>query len=357
MFNKKRFLLASLVMFTILTVSSVVFINFNKKNIIVATSPNKTNIQKTVTAFTTFYYPEDTSSYNKMVDNSRWINNIATATYTVDGKGALSGTVPKNQIDYANNNKIKPLAMITNNFKSNVAKELLESEDNRQALIKNILNTLRENNYKGVNIDFENVHYSNREHYTTFLKELYPALRSYDFTVTASVPAKTSENLENSWNGAYDYKAIGKYTDEVVIMTYDEHSPGGAAGAVASINWVKSVVNYALSVIPSSKIVLGVASYGYDWSPKGAKAYGIDSIYKLAETYNAQIQWNDSFKSPYFRYKDKSGVDHTVWFENGTSLSYKLDIVNENNLAGIAIWRLGLENEDYWSTIKAKLGK
>lgn len=352
MFTKKRLLATTLVGVIIIAITSMVSIKSSKENVVVTTASNKT-----VLAFTTYYYPEDKSSYNQMVENTSSINNIATDTYTIDTKGNLSGNVPKEQIEYANDNEIKPLAMITNKFNRDLAKALLENPNNRKLLIQNILNTLKTNNYKGVNIDFENIYYYDRDYYTSFLKELYGELNPEGFTVTASVPAKTSENLKDSWSGAYDYKEIGKYADQIVIMTYDEHSPSGTSGAIASINWVKTVVKYASSVVPASKIVLGVASYGYDWSSKGVKAYGIDSIYKLAETNNAEIQWDDLSKSPFFKYKDDSGINHTVWFENSTSLSYKLDIVNDNNLAGIAIWRLGLENADYWSTIKAKLSK
>lgn len=357
MSNKKRLLpvlLAGVTISIILITSFIVFHKYNKEKVAVTTSTNK---DKTVLAFTTYYYPEDKSSYNQMVENTSSINNIATDTYTIDNKGNLSGNVPKEQIAYANDNKIKPLAMITNKFNADLAKTLLENPANRKLLINNILNTLKTNNYKGVNIDFENVYYYDRDYYTSFLKELYEELNPKGFTVTASVPAKIKDDSKAPWVGAYDYKEIAKYTDEVILMTYDEHSLDGAAGPVASINWVKSVIKYASSNIPTSKIVLGVASYGYDWSSKGSKAYGIDAIYKLAETNNAEIKWNDAYKSPFFNYKDKAGVSHTVWFENSTSLSYKLDIVNDNNLAGIAIWRLGLENEDYWSTIKAKLNK
>lgn len=354
MFNKKRLLPALLAGVLIILITSIAFVKSNKENAVVTTASDK---NKTVLAFTTYYYPEDKSSYNQMVENTSSINNIATDTYTIDTKGNLSGIAPKEQISYANDNKIKPLAMITNKFNSDLAKALLEGSANRKLLINNILNTLKANNYKGVNIDFENVYYYDRDYYTSFLKELYGELNPQGFNVTVSIPAKTSDNPKDSWSGAYDYKEIAKYTDQVVLMTYDEHSPSDSSGPVASINWVKTVIKYATSTIPTSKIVLGVASYGYDWSSNGVKAYGIDAIYKLAETYNAEIEWNNVSKSPFFKYKDKSGISHTVWFENSTSLSYKLDIVNDNNLAGIAIWRLGLENADYWSTIKAKLDK
>jgi hypothetical protein len=92
-------------------------------------------------------------------------------------------------------------------------------------------------------------------------------------------------------------------------------------------------------------------------NPQSSMENEAQQLNKLAETYNAEIEWNDVSKSPFFKYKDKSGISHTVWFENSTSLSYKLDIANDSNLDGIAIWRLGLENSDYWSTIKAKLNK
>lgn len=354
MLNKKIVILAFLAEIFIIVIASLTFLKYNKEDVVVTTSSNKS---KTVLAFTTYYYPEDKVSYKKMLENTSSINNIATDTYTIDTKGNLLGNPPKQQVEYANSNGIKPLAMVTNKFNGDLAKGLLENPISRNLLIKNILNTLKINNYKGVNIDLENIHYYDREYYTSFLKELYESLNSEGFIVTASVPAKANDNIKDSWSGAYDYEKIAEYTDQVVIMAYDEHSFGGPAGPVASISWVKNVIKYATAKIPVSKIILGVASYGYDWSENGVKAYGIDTMYKLAETYNAEIVWDDAAKSPFFKYKDKTGVNHTVWFENSTSLSYKLDIINDNNLSGVAIWRLGLENEDYWSTIKAKLNK
>jgi Predicted glycosyl hydrolase len=98
-------------------------------------------------------------------------------------------------------------------------------------------------------------------------------------------------------------------------------------------------------------------AYGYDWSSNGTKAYGISGIYNLASTYRAIIKWDSVSQSPYFTYTDASGISHTVWFENAQSLNYKLDLVNSYNLSGIAIWRLGLENADYWTNIKMKFNR
>jgi spore germination protein YaaH len=106
--------------------------------------------------------------------------------------------------------------------------------------------------------------------------------------------------------------------------------------------------------VPKEKIRLGMAAYGYDWSSNATKAYSINGIYNLASTNGATIQWDIVSQCPFFTYTDVSSVQHTVWFENAQSLGYKLDLVNKAGIDGIAIWRLGLENTDYWNMIKAK---
>lgn len=316
-----------------------------------------TTPKKTVLGFATYYYSGDSSSYNSMAANTSTIDEIATDTYTTDSYGSISGLIPSSQLNYANSNGIKTLAMITNNFDGNIAKTLLESQTNRQTLINNILNAMKTNGYKGVNIDLEGVYYYDRSYLTTFMNELYSTLNPQGFYITIAVPAKTSDSPTASWSGAYDYASLANYSNQIVLMTYDEHYPGGTPGPIASIGWVENVIKYAVSVVPREKLLLGTAAYGYDWSSNGTKAYGIASIYNLAATYSAAIKWDSTSQSPYFTYIDTTGISHTVWFENAQSLNYKLDLVNSYNLSGIGIWRLGLENADYWTSIKTKFNR
>lgn len=319
--------------------------------------PSSNPLSKIVLGYTTYYYAGDSSSYNSLLAHSTSIDEIATQTYSTDAVGTITGLIPSSQLSYANNNGIKALAMITNNFDGNIAKTLLENSANRKNLINNILSSIKTNNYKGVNIDLEGIYYYDRIYFSQFMKELYTVLHPLGYYVSAAVPAKTYDNTTEGWSGAYDYAQIAANCDQIVIMTYDEHYPGGTPGAIASIGWVQKVVNYAVTVIPKEKILLGTAAYGYDWSSNGTKAYSINGIYNLASANAAQIQWDSVSQTPYFNYTDNSGIKHSVWFENGTSVGYKLDIVNNNNLAGIAIWRLGLENSDYWTSINTKLNK
>jgi spore germination protein YaaH len=244
---------------------------------------------------------------------------------------------------------------VGNNFSGDIAKTLLESSTNRSKFISNLLNILRTNNYKGANIDIEGIYSSDRNYYTTFLSEIYSTLKPLGYTISVSVPAKTSDNPNYTWNYAYDYANISKYADYILLMTYDEHYPGGSPGPVASIGWVSNVIKYAVTVIPKEKIYFGLAAYGYDWSSNGTKAYSVNGCYNLAVNNGATILWDSTSKCPYFTYTDSTGVAHTVWYENSMSIEPKLDLVNSYNLAGIGIWRLGLENSDYWNSINSKI--
>lgn len=334
----------------------------------VGTSPDSSHInlttaqsistsKKLVMGFATYYYSGDNSSYNSIATNTSTIDEIATHTYITDSYGKISGLVPTNQITYANSNGVKTLAMVSNNFDGNIAKTLLENQTNRQTLISNILNAIKVNGYKGVNIDFEGLYYYDRSYLTAFMSELYSTLHPQGFYVTMAVAAKTSDSPTASWSGAYDYATLAKYSDQIVLMTYDEHYPGGTPGSIASISWVETVIKYALTVIPKEKLLLGTAAYGYDWSINGTKAYSISATYNLAANYGATIKWDSVSQSPYFTYSDASGISHTVWFENAQSLSYKLSLVNSYDISGIAIWRLGLENADYWTSIRTKFNR
>ncbi|MBC2581629.1 cell wall-binding repeat-containing protein [Clostridium sp. DJ247] len=314
---------------------------------------------KIVLGYSTYYNSNDAASYNSLVNYSRYIDEIATDTFHIDGSGNMTGNIPVKQIDYANKNNIQAVAMISNAFDGEIAKNMLENPSNRQRLINNIINSLKNNNYKGVNIDIEGIYSYDRNYFTTFMKELYTTLNTQGFEVGISVPAKTIDRPSDNWSGAYDYSQLSNYADEIILMTYDEHWFGGSSGPIASIDWVEKVVNYAVTVIPKEKIMLGMAAYAYDWPSNGekAKSYSINQALNIASEYGAAVKFDSTSKSPYFNYTDSSGVYHSVWLENSTSIGYKLDLVNKYDLSGVAMWRLGLESPDFWTTIGSKLNK
>lgn len=316
-------------------------------------------VKKEVLGFTVKYNKSDVSSYKVMNNQSETLTSIAAATHVVDGIGTIRGTSAKEQITLANERNMNATLMIGNEFNRKNAHKLLNSKTNRTRFVKNTLAILKKDNYKGVNIDIENVQGSDRSVYTKLIKELAEALKPKGYSLSVSLQPKTADHPLLTWNYAYDYKAISKYVDYLLIMTYDEHYKSSLPGSVASIGWVKKVVAYTKTVVPAEKILLGIGSYGYDWSIKGktvSRSY--EESMKLAKKYKAKIVFDRVTKTPTFTYKDGKGIRHIVWFENAQSLSYKLDVVNAENLKGIGIWRLGHnQDEQYWKLINSKLSK
>ena len=104
---------------------------------------------------------------------------------------------------------------------------------------------------------------------------------------------------------------------------------GGPPYAVAPVDLVEDVIKYAVSVIPSRKIMMGMPLYGYDWplpympGGKWAKRISPQDALQLASEKGAEIQFNEQTMSPTFTYYDENGIMHEVWFEDARSVRAK----------------------------------
>lgn len=315
----------------------------------------------TVLGYTTNDYWGDNGSYSSLTVNHENMNAIATFSHIfgADGSLRLSGGSQANTVQFANNNGIKPLLLVHNfrngGFDIDLAHAVLTNTQSRKNLVNNILVALSKEEYAGVNVDIEHMYWYDRPYYTAFIRELKETLEPHGFLTTVAMIAKNDDAYQNNnWSGAFDYREIGKYADQILLMTYDEHYIGGAAGAVASYPWVESVLKYATSVIPSNKLLMGIAAYGYDWSSTGTKALQVRNIGNLISSTGAAVQWDAASQTPYFSYY-KNGVRHEVWYENAASISAKLDLVAKYNLRGVGVWRMGYETKELWDTIGQKI--
>jgi spore germination protein len=127
--------------------------------------------------------------------------------------------------------------------------------------------------------------------------------------------------------------------------------------AIAPIDQVRAVLNYATSVVPASKILMGMALYGYDWPlpyPQAGRASGISnkSAQNLAMQEQVPIRWNERGASPYFNYRDSEGRQHVVWFEDAMSAAAKMQLVYDYGLRGMSWWVLGNEFPQAWHLIR-----
>ena len=128
-------------------------------------------------------------------------------------------------------------------------------------------------------------------------------------------------------------------------MTYEWGYTYGPPMAVAPLDQVKAVLDYAVTQIPANKILMGLPNYGYDWllpydERRPARSIGNYEAIALARKYGATIQFDEKAQSPWFRYYDSRGNQHEVWFEDARSYQEKLRLVQNMGLKGVSIWNV-----------------
>ncbi|TCP59607.1 spore germination protein YaaH [Tumebacillus sp. BK434] len=316
---------------------------------------------KTVLGYYTVYHSGDQHSYHSLSASSSYLHQVSMMTFQATATGDISGTAATDGLQLAASKNIGAYAALTNEteggFDKDLAHTVLADPKLRQKTVSNAVTLVTAHGFAGLNVDFENMLPSDRPLYTSFVTELAAALHANGKQLVVSMAAKTSDYPTSNWFGAFDYAAIGQAADQVQLMTYDENGPWGAPGSVAGYPWVESVVRYAVSQIPSTKILIGLPAYGYDWNTTAGtgKAVTWKGIPSLLATTGAAPQWDAVKQSPYFTYKAADGSAHTVWYENGKSIIAKTKLTTRYNLGGVSVWRMGLEDESFWQAVQSGL--
>jgi spore germination protein YaaH len=204
------------------------------------------------------------------------------------------------------------------------------------------------NDWDGIDVDYEGLPPLAGPSFTAFLGALRDDLHAHDLLLTVAVPARDEEEAPHAL--AYSYQLIGGIADQLRVMTYDHAWSGSAPGPVAPTDWVQDVVAYAVDRVPRDKLMLGVATYGYDWvGDRGRNLQASDAV-ALAERVGAEPRWDAVADAWTFDYAD-GGQEHTVWFEDAHSLAVKQDVAVTAGLRGIAIWQLGGEDPQVWTSV------
>ncbi len=278
-----------------------------------------------------------------------YLTYLALFSYQAREDGTLYILYEQSLIDSARDRYVAPLMVVTNigmsgGFDSDLAHQILNNDNISQTLINNIINTLNTKNYAGVDIDFEYIYPADRALYIQFLTRLKNALTPLGYRLSVAVAPKYRGTQMGILYEAHDYAAIGKIADRVIIMTYEWGYVYGAPMAVSPVDQIRQVLNYAVTVIPPEKILMGVPNYAYDWTlpyqqGTAATTLSVNSARQLAIDTGSTIMFDTRSQTPYFHYTD-NGVRHVVWFENARSYQAKFELVKEYGLAGISYWTI-----------------
>lgn len=245
---------------------------------------------------------------------------------------------------------VSPILVLTplgadGRFNNNLIHEVLISETAMETLISNLLQTMEEKGFQGVDVDFEYILAEDRDRFTSFVAELRKRMNAAGYVVSVALAPKTSADQPGLLYEGKDYGGLGAAANEVLLMAYEWGYTYGPAMAVAPLNKVRQVIEYALTEIPSEKINLGIPNYGYDWTlpyvrgESRAVTIGNVEAVQIAIGRDVPILFDETAQSPFFRYVSE-GREHEVWFEDVRSLQAKYNLLNEYDLKGIGVWQI-----------------
>ena len=292
-----------------------------------------------------------TSSSEEVANALTDLTFLSIFAYRYDSNGNLVNIADDRLVQLTEKYESSALMVITNqnekgSFSSEYADMLLKSTEKQNRLFEDIIKKLKETPYTGLVVDFEYVLPIDVDLYVEFLQRLKNELRNAGkFMLFVALAPKYSSSQKGLLYEAHDYRRIGQIADYVILMTYEWGYTYGPPMAVSPIREVRRVVEYAITMIPKEKIMLGYPNYGYDFTLpyiKGkskAKSVVNRDMPELAKRKHAIIQYDEYQQSPYFRYKE-DGVEHIVYFSDARSIYAKSLLIQEYNLAGISIWTL-----------------
>lgn len=286
------------------------------------------------------------------------LSSVQLFSYQVNSKGEIKTPPHVNEvIQAANKTNTRPLMVITNiegKFSPEVATAIFSNPELEDKLLKDIIKIMNDEGFKGLDIDFEYLGKENREGYNKFIVKAKEALAPYGYTLSTALAPKISTTQVGQLYEGHDYAFQGKIVDFIFFMTYEWGWVGGPPRAVAPLNEVKKVMDYAITQVPKNKIMMGIPLYGYDWTlpfvqgTSRAKTISSQEAIMIADKYGVDIEFDPIAASPYFNYTDAEGKKHEVWFEDARSIQAKFDLVKSLDIRGLYYWVLGRDFPQNW---------
>ncbi len=293
----------------------------------------------------------DNQNLEALAAHAEGMNVIApTWLMLTDNEGNYHSWARRGYVDQAHAMGLQVWAVLDNfNMGDEVNSEILFARTSvRKKLIESLMADAKTYDLDGINLDIEGIRPEAGPHYVQFIRELSVACRNQGVILSVDnyVPSSSTE--------FYNRAEQGRVADYVIVMAYDEHHAGGEAGSVSSLPFVERGIAETAKDVPAEKLVAAVPFYTRVWTEKDGEttssALGIEGAKNWIEEHQVELTWQEETGQYYGELQTEEGLKR-VWMEEETSLGLKMDLIRQNELAGVACWKLGFEPASVWDVI------
>jgi len=264
----------------------------------------------------------------------------------------------------------------------------LAKAETRTTIVKSIVDLVNKNGFDGIDLDFEGFAFVDANttwaktapNWVLFIKELSAQLHASQKILSVSSPYAFNPSEKQKGYTVYAWAEIASSIDRLRIMTYDYSV--AKPGPIGPIEWSEKTLQYAVSIMPSSKVFIGLPGYGRDWitavvgtcpvsAPPGLTVGAKAAVFKMNYA-NAKAAID--LATPIFDVKNSEAtysyvqsfngvsakgaattctVSRTVWYQNDRSYTERMNLVAKYRLGGAALWTLGMEDQSATTAMRS----
>lgn len=319
-----------------------------------------------------FYLINSPGSIRSFIAHADKVDILVPGWYNVDADGLVSGAAEPLVMRVAKEHHVPVMPIISATGKDPFH-QFLAHPETHHFMIESLIQQCKLNGYTGIQFDFEDISWTDRDALSALVKETADALHKEGLKLSiATVPNAPgypggggfARWIWQDWRGVYDLAAIGKSVDLVCLMTYDQHTRWTTPGPVGGWDWTVDNIKYALQFVPKEKLSLGIALYGYHWftdapikdkdgqekqNPSANYIDGADAI-QLADAYQAKVQWDPVDHSAWFYfYRDQ--MREWIFYTDAHTFSDRYKLLQDYGLQGFCSWVLGAEDPGIWNVL------
>ena len=286
------------------------------------------------------------------IQDVKGVNVISPTWFSISSNdGDISSLASSDYVDTAHQNDMEVWGLM-DNFSTDIDTDtVLGTTTSRENLEGQLITEALNYQLDGINIDIESLPEETSESYVQFMRELSVKCRNNNLVLSVDVPSPYS------FNEHYSQKELGEVVDYVIIMGYDEHYAGSTdAGSVSSLGFVKAGIEDTLKEVPAQKVINAIPFYTRVWiQPFGAgnltsEVLGMDGAANYISEHGMDTYWDDEAGQNVASVEAEDGI-YTIWVEDEQSIGEKMKLIQENQLAGVAEWKLGFERASVWPVI------
>ncbi|HEY4277478.1 MAG TPA: glycosyl hydrolase family 18 protein, partial [Conexibacter sp.] len=208
----------------------------------------------------------------------------------------------------------------------------------RDRLARAVADVAADPAYRGVTLDIEELLPTQRDDYTALVQQTATLLHTEHRKLAIYAPRPTAGGSSL----AYDWAALSKAADLLLVATYNETGPGGPPGPVDTTDGVAKVLEQAAST-SRSRVAPIIGAFGYSWPLSGGPGQLLSTVDGSRESVRCGGSRVVSDGDASYRCRDRV-VYHTTL----AGLRARARATGASGFRWLALFSLGREPRSFW---------